>query len=58
MIRHEIENDIYKIYVDGEVKLEIRLDERLDQINIYTDKEVWSGPIDFLDLSGVENARK
>lgn len=53
-IKHYIdENDIYKIYIDNNVKLQIKLDKELNQIQIITDKEVWSGPIELLSLSNI-----
>lgn len=55
MIKHIIdENDEYIIEINGTQVFKIQLAEDQDQIIIETDKEVWAGPIDLLNLSNIE----
>ena len=52
-MKHAISENVYYIYNDdGHVLFSVKLtDEPGDQIVIYTDKEVYAGPIDLIKFS-------
>ena len=53
MFFHIINDEgIYEIYQDDKVVMTIELDKDLEQVIIKTDKEVYQGPIDFINFSG------
>lgn len=53
MFFHIINDEgIYEIYQDGKVVMTIELDKDLEQVIIKTNKEVYQGPIDFINFSG------
>lgn len=50
---HKIdEQGVYHIIQNEKTVLSIEIDKELEQIIIKTDKEVYQGPIDFINFSG------